>query len=151
MSSNHHRNIATFTHLSALSQYLIPMGNFIVPIVLWQTNRERSELVDRQGKECVNFQISTFLYVLICLVVAVPAFVTAALTHDRLAEHQFHVHFSDLELSAETFTTPLIVGLVAIGILAMIKVAEFLLTIYAAVKTANGEEFRYPATIRFIK
>jgi uncharacterized Tic20 family protein len=31
--------IATFTHLSALTQYFIPFGNFIFPILFWTSKR----------------------------------------------------------------------------------------------------------------
>jgi hypothetical protein len=44
-----------------------------------------------------------------------------------------------------------VVALVAILICICMKVAEFFLIIYASVKTSNGEDFKYPVTIPFIK
>lgn len=43
--------------------------------------------------------------------------------------------------------------LIAIGVvlLAVVGIAWFVLTIIAAVRTANGEEYRYPATMRFVR
>nr|WP_300568584.1 DUF4870 domain-containing protein [Flavobacterium sp.] len=43
------------------------------------------------------------------------------------------------------------VGLTAIFIFVALKVTEFFLVVYAAVKSSNGEEFQYPLTINFLK
>lgn len=151
MQRTNDHQIATFTHLSALLQYLIPFGNFIFPIVIWTSNRERSEYADRQGKECINFQLSTFIYILICAVIAIPIFIVTAMSDEQANRHVNHLHFSHFEFSASEFGTPLIIAFVLVILAGLVKVAEFLLTIHAALKTANGEEFRYPATIRFLK
>jgi hypothetical protein len=56
----------------------------------------------------------------------------------------------------EDFTPANITGIAVVAIMALIiffflKVAEFFLIIYAAVKAANGELYRYPLTITFVK
>ncbi|MNR34642.1 hypothetical protein D3C85_1524310 [compost metagenome] len=45
----------------------------------------------------------------------------------------------------------LTVGVISLLVIAGIKIAEFFLVIYAAVKASNGEEYSYPLTIPFIK
>jgi uncharacterized protein len=45
-------------HLSALAGYVIPFGNIIGPLVVWQLKKNESAFVDDQGKESVNFQIT---------------------------------------------------------------------------------------------
>ncbi|MEM8520605.1 putative Tic20 family protein [Flavobacterium sp. PL12] len=45
----------------------------------------------------------------------------------------------------------LTLGLTSLLIFGMLKVAEFFLIIYAGIKTSNGEYFKYPITIPFIK
>jgi uncharacterized Tic20 family protein len=45
----------------------------------------------------------------------------------------------------------LTVGLVAVLIFGLLKVAEFFLIIYASIKTSNGEKYNYPITIPFLK
>ena len=45
----------------------------------------------------------------------------------------------------------LTVGIICLLIFGLLKVAEFFLIIYAAIKTSNGEHYRYPITIPFIK
>jgi len=45
----------------------------------------------------------------------------------------------------------LTVGVLALFVLACIKIAEFFLVIYASIKASNGEEYNYPLTISFLK
>lgn len=151
MQRTNEQQVATFTHISALSQFLIPFGNFILPVVIWTSNRERSEYIDRQGKECLNFQLSAFIYMLVCALIAIPSIVVAVLTGEEMERHQHHISLHHIDLTITDFTWPLVIGLVAALLAGLIKVAEVLLTVYAAVKTSGGEDFRYPATIRFLK
>jgi uncharacterized Tic20 family protein len=54
---------ALFAHLGALSFMLgVPMGNIIVPLVIWLAKREASPFIDVHGKESVNFQITLMIY-----------------------------------------------------------------------------------------
>ena len=49
-------------HLSALAGFVIPFGNIIAPLVIWILKKEEFPLVDDQGKEALNFQISLTIY-----------------------------------------------------------------------------------------
>lgn len=62
------KTLAMFCHLSALSVFIIPLGNFLGPLIIWLLKKDAYPLIDDQGKESLNFQISIFLYSLICLV-----------------------------------------------------------------------------------
>jgi len=55
------RNWAMFCHLGGLV-YFIPLGNIIVPLILWSMRKDVSPLVDREGKKALNFQISFTIY-----------------------------------------------------------------------------------------
>ncbi len=59
-----------FCHLSAFAGYFIPFGNIIGPIIIWSIKKDEYPLVNDQGKESINFQISMVIYVLISLVLA---------------------------------------------------------------------------------
>ncbi len=59
------RNWVTACHASALAGLVIPFGNVIGPLVVWLMKRDASPLIDREGKESLNFQISMTLYLLI--------------------------------------------------------------------------------------
>lgn len=48
-------------HLSALSGFIIPFGSLIGPLVVWQIKKNQYPIVDDQGKEALNFQITVTL------------------------------------------------------------------------------------------
>jgi uncharacterized Tic20 family protein len=58
------RTWAMLCHLSTFAKYLaIPFGNIIGPLILWVLKKDQHPLVDDQGKEAINFQITvTLLY-----------------------------------------------------------------------------------------
>lgn len=57
-TSNDERNWAMFCHLGALAGVIIPLGNLLVPLVLWLMKKQEMPLVAEQGKESLNFQIT---------------------------------------------------------------------------------------------
>jgi uncharacterized Tic20 family protein len=151
METTNEKSLATFTHLSTLSQYCIPFGNYIFPILIWSTNKDKSEFVDFNGKQVLNFQLSILLYSLILAVIAIPIFIITVFSNIPLNavinDHDFVVH----HLSVENITGMVIIAFIAIFIFIALKVAEFFLIIYASVKASNGEKYEYPLTIPFIK
>ncbi len=62
MDQKQERTWAMLCHLGALAGYIIPFGNIIAPMIIWLVKKEESELVDDQGKESLNFQISIAIY-----------------------------------------------------------------------------------------
>ncbi len=68
MNEKDARTWAMFCHLGALAGYIIPFGNIIAPLVIWLIKKDESPLVDDQGKESLNFQISITIYALVALV-----------------------------------------------------------------------------------
>lgn len=145
------KNIATFTHLSALTQYFIPFGNYIFPILIWSSKKDKSEFVDHNGKQVLNFQLSLLLYSLVLIMIAVPIFLITFLKNIP-----FEALINDHDIILRNFNFEgnigmLTVGLVAVLIFGLLKIAEFFLIIYASIKTSNGEKYNYPITIPFIK
>ncbi len=63
------RNLLVITHLTQLLTYITGFGGFVVPLILWLTNKERVNDMDEHGKEITNFQISLFIY----CIVSIPA------------------------------------------------------------------------------
>lgn len=49
-------------HLSVLLGYLVPFGNIIAPLVIWQMKKDQSEFITEHAKESLNFQISMTIY-----------------------------------------------------------------------------------------
>ncbi|HUG10723.1 MAG TPA: DUF4870 domain-containing protein [Opitutaceae bacterium] len=65
--SKDEKTFAMFCHLSALAGFIIPFGNVIGPLILWQMKKAESAFIDDQGKEALNFQITIIIAALICL------------------------------------------------------------------------------------
>jgi len=58
---------AMFCHLSTLAGYVMPFGNIVGPLVVWMIKKDEYPLVDDQGKEALNFQISITIWMIISL------------------------------------------------------------------------------------
>jgi uncharacterized Tic20 family protein len=151
MTTNNEKNIATFLHLSALTQYIIPFGNYIFPIIIWSAKKNESEFVDANGKNVLNFQLSLFLYSVVLCLIAIPILIYSIFKNVPLNDVNFDRHFVIEHLSAGNITGITILGIIAALLFFFLKVIEFVLTIYAAIKASNGEAYKYPLTIPFFK
>lgn len=60
-----------FAHLSALIGFLIPFGNVIAPLVIWQLRKDDMPFAAAQAKEALNFQITVCLAALLCVLLVV--------------------------------------------------------------------------------
>lgn len=65
--STEERQWGMFAHLSALAGFLIPFGNLIGPLVIWQLKKDVPFVAD-QGKEALNFQITVSIAAIVCIV-----------------------------------------------------------------------------------
>lgn len=149
METNSNKNIATLVHLSALTQYFIPFGNFLFPIIIWSSSRDNSEYVDAQGKQTINFHLSLLVYSLIMIAIAVPLFFITF-----FSQAHYSVRYDDFIINDFNITEIsgyLVTAIVISLLFGLLKVVEFFLIIYAAVKTSNGQNFKYPMTINFLK
>jgi uncharacterized Tic20 family protein len=61
------KQLLVLTHLSQLLDFVTGIGGFIVPLVLWLTKKEEVIGMDMHGKAILNFRISMFIYILICI------------------------------------------------------------------------------------
>jgi uncharacterized Tic20 family protein len=152
MTTTNDKNIATVLHLSTLTQYIIPFGNYIFPIVIWSSKKDQSEFIDANGKQVLNFQLSMFLYSILLILIAVPILLYTffhnvpfdVIFNDR---HDFIIdHFDISEIGGIA-----ILGITAAFLFGVLKVIEFVLIILAAVKASNGENYKYPLSIPFIR
>ncbi|MEM6515217.1 MAG: DUF4870 domain-containing protein [Bacteroidota bacterium] len=148
MLTNHHKNIATFIHLSTFTRFLVPLGNFIGPIILWVSNKEKSEFIDANGKQAINFQISILLYTLIIGTLTIPFFIFKVLNGidfiDFHGFHDFHINIGK--------PSPLLYITGGLGFLAVIGfILELIFIVIASLKARDGEVYEYPLTINFLK
>lgn len=147
-SSN--KSTATLIHLSSLTQYVIPFGNYIFPILLWNAKKNESEFIDYNGKQVMNFQISIFIYTIALCIISIPLCIYALLKN--LPVHiSNHYDFTLQDLHTIQFDGFAIVGIIAAALVLFVKIMEFVLIIYAALKTSKGDYYRYPLSISFFK
>ncbi|GAB3576370.1 DUF4870 domain-containing protein [Spirosoma luteolum] len=104
---------AMLVHLSALPGTVVVIGSVLLPLIIWQIQKDRSTFVDYHGKEAVNFQITMALAAAVSLL--------------------------------------LIIVLVGIVLIWVVGLVWLVFTVIAAIKANNGEYYRYPLSIRFIR
>lgn len=151
MTSTNDRNTATFIHLSTLSQYIIPFGNYIFPIIIWSSKKNESEFIDANGKNAINFQLSMFLYTMIALIIAIPVFIYSIFNNTTITNLHDGRDFIFDHLSTGNISGIVILAIVTVLLFCFLKIIEFILIIYASAKASNGEAYNYPLTINFIK
>lgn len=151
MKTSNEKNISALIHLSSLSQYFIPFGNYIFPIILWSSKKNDSEFVDYNGKQVLNFQLSFLLYTLIIALLTIPVFIYYVIKNidTKNIESYSTIVFDTIQLG--NFTGIIVFAIIGVIIFGFMKIIEFVLIVYAAVKASNGEEYQYPATIKFLK
>ncbi|MEO8932829.1 MAG: DUF4870 domain-containing protein [Xanthomarina sp.] len=148
MIDKNHKNIATFIHLSTFSKFLIPFGNFVGPIVLWVINKEKSNFIDRHGKQALNFQISVLLYTLILGMITIPLVL-------------FNIFSGFNFMDVDAFSTiymnylkpsPLLYITGGFGLIAVIGfILELVFIVKASLAAKEGKYYKYPLTINFLK
>ena len=148
MIDNHYKNLATFIHLSTFSRFIIPFGNFIGPIVLWAANKNKSEFVDKHGKQAINFQISILLYAIIIGTISVPFFIFKLFDGMNVLDfrgfNNFHINVGE--------PSPLLYIGGGLGVLAIIAfIIELALIVKASISARDGKLYNYPLTINFLK
>ena len=80
------RTWAMLTHIAALAGFMgVPFGNLIGPLVIWAIKKDQFPLVDDQGKESLNFQLSMIIYgivaVVLCFVlIGIPLLIAIVLS-----------------------------------------------------------------------
>lgn len=150
MTTATEKSTATVLQLSTLTQYFIPLGNYFFPILIWAFRKDKSEFVDQTGKQVLNFQLSMLLYSVILAAIAIPTLlysVFSNVTFQQLETGSFELE----QLTAGNLTGIVMVALTAVFLFCTLKVVEFFLIIYAAVKTSNGEKYNYPLSISFLR
>lgn len=123
-------------HLSQFASSVFPLAGIIMPIVMWQQFKKDSSVIHENGKQIMNFMLTTFLVGIVFtlgIVAVVMTFYTNASTDQREAA------FSAM-------------GIVTILLFAAgFSIAYVVFIILAAIKAYNGQVGKYPLTIRFIR
>ncbi|MBZ9731270.1 DUF4870 domain-containing protein [Salegentibacter sp. JZCK2] len=142
------KTLATILHLSVFSKFIIPFGNFIFPLILWLTKKEKP-FIDEHGRKAINFQISLFLYTILVLAVGISIILFQAIRLGgdvpfAIGPEHFHIEEMGQAISI----------VITISVFAILLSALFILEIYAvisaSIKASNGENYSFPLSINFI-
>ena len=82
-NSSEEKNWALVCHLAALA-FFLPFGSIVGPLIIWLIKKDEYPLVEDQGKEALNFQISMFIYKILCIplvfiVIGIPILIALVL------------------------------------------------------------------------
>ena len=143
MKKNNQNTNAFLIHISAFAGFVFPFGQIITPLIAWQTLKDRSPFLDEQGKEAINFNLSYTLYAFILSIALIPLFFRSFFTNFN--------SFNNFQLNLDLSTNNLfsIIGLGSISVI--LYLVGISLIIIAALKAKEGESYKYPFTIKFIK
>ena len=109
-------------HLSQFSNFFIPFGGIVIPIVMWYVNKDEYVEVDQHGKKIMNWIISSLIYTLIALSIFL------------------------FSIATESFVS------ISIGVLLLVAlvVCSIVFTILGSTRSFKGEIYNYPMSINFI-
>jgi uncharacterized Tic20 family protein len=124
VKSSDERNWCMWCHLSALAGFLVPFGNILGPLIIWQMKRNEFPAINDHGKEALNFQLAVVIYM---LGGGILSFLLV------------------LSCIGAVFLPVVILALMAIHFGALV------LAIVAGIKSGEGTLYRYPLTLRLIK
>ena len=110
--------------MSALAGFVIPFGNVLGPLIIWQMKRAEFPAIDEHGKEAVNFQLSVLIYMV------AGGFLSFLLVISCIGA--------------------ILIPLVVLALMA-VHLGAIVLSIIAGIKGGEGVLYRYPLTLRLIK
>jgi uncharacterized Tic20 family protein len=68
MDEANERAWAVLCHLGVIAGGLVPAGHILVPGAIWLWYRGRSKLIDENGRESLNFQLTLTVYAVLAIV-----------------------------------------------------------------------------------
>ncbi|MEM0515647.1 DUF4870 domain-containing protein [Pseudoalteromonas sp. YIC-827] len=66
--NNDEKSMAMLCHLSALAGFIIPFGSILGPLIIWLVKKEDMPIVDRHGRESLNFQLTMLIAYIVCFI-----------------------------------------------------------------------------------
>jgi uncharacterized Tic20 family protein len=123
-------------HLSQFASSVFPLAGIIMPIVMWQQFKKDSNVIHENGKQIMNFMLTTFLVGIVFTLGIVAVVMTL---YTNASSDQGEATFSAM-------------GIVTILLFAAgFSIAYVVFIILASIKAYNGQLGKYPLTIRFIR
>ncbi len=153
-SQEKNTSYAAIIHLSSFIGVLvpfIPFATILAPLILWLIKKDEDDFVNKNGRSCLNFEISLMLYSFIVFIILAILGITSVISLG------LNMNSDNSILSSsnvgEEFIIPSIFGGLGIFLLFGLALLIFyvVVKIKAAIKASNGEVYRYPLAISFFK
>jgi uncharacterized protein len=125
------RTWSMLVHLAALAVFIFPPGLVLGPLIVWQIKKNELPEIDRHGKEAVNFQLTILILNIILGIILIGTLGAAFFWRSP-----FYLFSAGFGLGT---------------ILWIINIIAIVLAVVAGLRANNGEFYRYPIAIRFIK
>ena len=148
--TDNQKNVSTLIHLSTFSKYFIPLGNFLLPLIMWTVNKNHP-FINEHGRQAINFQLSVLMYSLVVGIICIPFFFIFASDFvglmEVINEHAHEVHIEN----GDDFGRFVILFGTAALLLFGLFVFELYVVISATINAHRGKLYKYPLSIPFIK
>ena len=144
------RQTLMLAHLSQLLDLITGFGGFIVPLIIWATNKDKIYDMDEQGKGIINFQLSILLYTIIIGCMTIPMFLFGVLNSVDFPEF-WNTYDFDFHLSMHDSFNVILFTIISGLLLVSAFIFEIVFIIIATSKANQGQPYKYPITINFLK
>ena len=138
------QNIRTWSmlcHLGALAGFLFSPLTVLGPVILWQIKKNELPEINPHGKAAVNFQLTVFIANIAIGIIL--AMIWGGYGFGMLWRNPF--------FSMGGFGFGFGISGIFLMIMVLINLASWIFAIVAGVKANNGEFYKYPFAITFIK
>ena len=140
---------AMMCHLLTYLGFLFPLFSLLAPLVLWVYKRDEDPLIMKNGRNVINFVLSFWIYtlgILAAFIIGLFFFFPALFLYQSW-------NFHSLPMIEGYFFSPLIIfyGICCCIYAVLYALFHLVLPFYGALKALNGEVYRYPLTIPFLK
>lgn len=125
------RTWSMLCHLAALTALFFPLGLVLGPLIVWQIKKNELPEIDAHGKAAVNFQLTVMIINVVAWIILLGSVGIGFFWR------------SPFFFIGTGFSFGFIIWL--------INIAALIFAVIAGLKANNGEPYRYPFSIHFIK
>ncbi len=120
-----------------LAHVLVLVGGFIAPLIVYLVKKDDSKFVRKHAAESLNFQLTLLIVTLICGIILMGTVIRT------IVKNEGNPDFEPATMFASFFGIWFI--MMAIGIF------NFVVILVGTIKASNGQPYKYPIRIPFVK
>jgi uncharacterized protein len=125
-------------HIPLYLPIYIPGANILLPLMLWRIKKLQHPFIEQHGKESLNYQISTLMYIGIVTIIFTFLFFMTCGTSTKV------------NASTQVSNTPLLLYEIH-ALITMMMLFNFCNVIVASIRAFKGNFKNYPDTIKYFK